>query len=161
MTKENLIEQLEKDIILLSLKVEDEEIKRQKIRCSKEFQELAEKANNILKKQTVLIDSSQDSTQKLNEKKEQALEYFKEKDIKEYGQLIVKIRKAKYVNTVKLLDVLGGDIDNFLDFAEVKQKIILDAAKEEKKKGNTDFARQLKYCIKTKSEKIVGIDVVL
>lgn len=82
------------------------------------------------------------------------IKILKEKGLKTYKNIQFSTRLTKKVNPIKVLNVLGGDIDNFMLMVTITQ---IELEKQMKDDAFASFKKELKNCIEVIDEKIIGI----
>lgn len=152
----------------LSSAVEKEEVQRAEIKKTLQYQDYEKRIEKLQAEQKKMLSGVCDSTEALEDVKEDLIKHFTAQGIKEQDGVRAVPRISKGVNCTKLLTVLGGDIDSFLVKCKVTQKLLKDYAKEEleryKKlnelpKGKKEY-RQLVNCIEQVGSKIVDVEII-
>lgn len=138
----------------LESEILDENIRRKEIKESKEYLHIADLMGKLTIKQTELLSVVPDSTPDLNLIKQDIMEHFKKKRIEQYDNCFGKFKEKKSVNSAKVLEVMGGDIDIFATISNISQKDLKAYAKD-----NKDIKKAIMGCVQVDSRELVDITI--
>jgi len=126
----------------------------EKVRNSKEYQELANEIQDLLDKQHAMLPDKVASL----EYAELKLEMIKEMKVSnkyDYEGIIAKFTEKKEVNQNKVLEVIGGDFGIFQELATISQVKLKDFAKTQ-----VGLQKPLMNCIEIVSKQIKDIELI-
>ena len=140
-------QELEAEILL-------EHSQRIEIVESEEYKTFGRIIASAMEEQQGLLETVPDSKNNLIEVKQKITNIFREKEIEEFDNCFAKFETKKSVNSTKLLDVIGGDIDLFATLSQVSQKSLKEYAKD-----NKDIKKAILGCIQIDERKLVDITI--
>jgi len=138
----------------LDAEILKEHSQRKEIIESEEFKALGRIIASAMEEQQGLLETVPNSTSELIEVKQKITNIFREKEIEEFDNCFAKFETKKSVNSTKLLDVIGGDIDLFATLSQVSQKSLKEYAKD-----NKDIKKAILGCIQIDERKLVDITI--
>ena len=138
----------------LDAEILKEHSQRKEIIESEEFKALGRIIASAMEEQQGLLETVPNSTSELIEVKQKITNIFREKEIEEFDNCFAKFETKKSVNSTKLLDVIGGDIDLFATLSQVSQKALKEYAKD-----NKDIKKAILGCIQIDERKLVDVTI--
>ena len=134
--------------------IKQEAEQRAQVQNSQGYLSLQSQIDNLLEAQKQMLAHIPDSTEEYEMDKAQVLEYLKENNLTEVDGFIVKTRKKNSVDTYKVLQVMGGDIDNLMLVATVTQTALTKFMKD-----NPGY-KELKSCIIEEGITVTDIELL-
>ena len=139
----------------LQLKVQNEELQREKVKSSEEYEEMNRLIASIKQDQADMMEGLPDSTVELETKRKDLFEYMKQTDTTEFEGTKLKVGKTSAVNIARAKEVMGADLGAYI---KVTQNDIKDYAKQFKE-SDPIKAKEVLSCIETISEEYTGVDI--
>lgn len=149
-----MIENLIQNAIRIEGEMLQENIERQNIKETEDYKALQRVIESASKEQEEMLSSVNDSSNDLYGVKQDIVKYFKDKDLESYGNCFGKFKTKKSVNSEKLLNVIGGDIDTFVVISDVSQKKLKEYAKD-----NKDIKSAILGCIEVDSKELIDVTI--
>ena len=149
-----MIKNLIENAMRLEGEMLQENIARQDIKSTQEYSSLSEQIEQLGLQQQEMLSSIKDSSVDLFGVKKDIIKYFEEKEIEQYDNCFAKFKTKKSVNSEKLLNVIGGDIDTFVVISDVSQKKLKEYAKD-----NKDIKSAILGCIEVDSKELIDVTI--
>lgn len=115
---------------------------REAIKKGDAYQALEKQRQEIEAQQKALLDTVPDSSGEFNMDREELIKYMTENGVTRAGEFVAKTRSKSRVDTRRVLEAVGGDIDAMMLLVNVSQKAIDDFSK-----ANPEYKHDLKQCI--------------
>ena len=137
-------------------KIFEEQKQRVEIKNSKKYKMYEDMASDARENQAYLLDEVEDSTSLLQVIKDDIIKRFKEGGLKNYEDISAKMRQKKEVNVNRVLEVLGGDLDQLITMTGITQVTLKEFAALD---SNKPIKREIISCIEVISEEIADIKI--
>jgi len=145
------LDEISGKVLALRERKQQEDNQRAEIRYGPEWCSLDAQIEELTKKRDSLFESVPNSTEEYQAAEAELISAFKEAGVEEHNGIRASYKEWKAVNAAQLLNVLDGDIDNFMAVASVTQVKLKELCKTfpEKKQPMMD-------CVEVVSREIVG-----
>ena len=154
---------LSQQLTELAMKLRTERAERWKIEGSEEyksFQSLIETSQEYLaglqEDQKELLSVVPDSTEDYETLKRMVLGEMRDKGLETLDNVEAKIKIKREVNTRKVMEALGGDLDNFYILAKIQQNSLKSFTDE-----NPEYKSIMKNCVDEVGREYVDLTVTL
>lgn len=150
------------ELTALAMKLRTERAERWKVEGTEEYIGLQNgialhqvhiEANQA--KQKELLSSVPDSTQEYEDAKREFMEEMRSKGIEEIDNVVAKFKVKNEVNTRRVMEGLGGDLDSFYLLAKIQQVTLKEFCK-----SNPDY-KSLMGCIEEIDREMTDITISL
>ena len=135
----------------LRRKKEQEDLQRSKIRYGDDWVNITAEIDVLTAKRDGLFVGLPDSSAECQAAEAELISAFKAAGVEEHNGIKASFKESKAVNAARLLNVLDGDIDNFMSVASVTQVKLKDLCKTFPGKK-----QPLMECVEVVSREIVG-----
>ena len=119
---------------------------RETLIASKAYRDIQKQIGILLLKQEELFDSIPDTRCEYEMNKKALIKYMEEQGLTQAGPFIAKSRIKRTVDVRRVLETMGGDIDNLMLVASVSQKSLEEfyEANPEFKEEGESYIRDIK-----------------
>lgn len=138
----------------LKKKLDLEAAERAKVVSSEEYAAIGKEIDALMQKQNALLAPLPDSRLQYEELRKQVIDAMNREGVWAVGQVAAKFREKSEVNTSKVLQVIGGDMDIYISLSNITQVRLKDFAKT-----SPELKKPLLDCIETVSREIVDLEV--
>lgn len=138
----------------IELEIIRENAERKELKESEMYQIYADQITGLTQLQEEMLADVPDSSKELYAVKQDIIKYFKDNELEQYDNCFAKFKTKNSVNSEKLLNVLGGDIDTFVVISDVSQKKLKDYARD-----NKDIKKALLGCIQEDYKELVDVTI--
>jgi hypothetical protein len=132
--------------------IEEEEQKRAALIASKEYQKLEEEKQKIEAIQNMLLATVPDSREEYQADLDELKKAMEERKLFRLEEFKAKTRVSRHVDTRRVLECLGGDLDHLMLLTDIKMKSL-----EEFIDSNPELRKDLRSCIVEDGYRIVDI----
>jgi len=147
--------QLIEQLTALKRKIDQEDMERGKIKYGDEYAALEKEIEALTAKREAMLLSVPDSSEEYAAVKRQVLDYMKANNLSHVENVSAVTRERKEVNKSRVLNILGGDIDNYIALSTVTQVGLKDFAK------SSPYKKDLMDCIEVVGTDIVDLEVLV
>lgn len=142
-------------IIQLRASIAVADAKRDQIKVSEEYKAMETAVKECTQAMQVMLDSVPSHELEMQEAKDALFQAMRAAGKDVFENCRIKYETKKKVNSARLFDVLGRDMDTFLSLANVTQKSVQELADENE---NGIFKRELLGCIEIEKQEAVSVE---